>query len=244
MTSLWRLRTKTAINSLWPVFKRSLKPYHVWINHTVLETLDAFTKEKLFSPPFFLVSCDIFKQYPQGKKSPNGSLFFWWTLAKSKKCISRDESACPGSSHSSMPTSPLTNLINHDAKICSVSQNIPWIRLKIFENGCWIIAHLYWQRLVWQSKQGIIISLLPSVKVTEYFTPVGHVNSFCRLQNLRTFHGCCPLGVRSSLKCSSYWNNDFMSTQVFYILFSLKDTTSALDCIQSAMRMAKECWPT
>lgn len=65
MTSLWSLRTKTTINSLWPVFKRSLKPYHVWINHTVLETLDAFTKEKLF-PPFFL-SCDIFKQYPQGK---------------------------------------------------------------------------------------------------------------------------------------------------------------------------------
>lgn len=57
-----------------------------------------------------------------------------------------------------------------------------------FENGCRIIAHLYWQRLIWQSKHGhIIISLWPSVKVTAYFSTVGHANSFCRLATCRRF---------------------------------------------------------
>lgn len=52
----------------------------------------------------------------------------------------------PESLQGNMSISPRTNLINH-AKICSVYQK-SGIWLKIFENGCRIIAHLYWQRLV------------------------------------------------------------------------------------------------
>lgn len=43
------------------------------------------------------------------------------------------------------------------------------------------------------------------------------------LQTCERFRGCCLLGVRNSLKCwttkmlQSYWNIDFMYTQLFYI---------------------------
>lgn len=95
----------------------------------------------------------------------------------------------------------------------------------------------------------IIISLWRSVKVTAYFSTCWTCKQFLQTWNSWTFRGCCPLGVRNSLKrwtakmVQSYWNNDFMSTQLFCILFSLKDMTSALVCVQSAVRMAKECWP-
>lgn len=217
----------------------------------LLKTLSSLNKSQFFTLNMhfpnmgrlfiylFLVLCAFFfcKQYPQGKKSPKGALFFWRTVSKSpKKCVNRDESARLGSLHGSMLTSPLTNSINH-AKICSVSQNIPRTGPKIFESDCRIISHLCRLRLISKWKD-IIISLWPSIKVMAHFSTFGHVNSLCPR----------PLGVRNSPKCwtatmlQPYWNNNFMcSCLTFYFRLKTRHRHSA--CNQSAIGVAEECWP-
>lgn len=75
-----------------------------------------------------------------------------------------------------------------------------------------------------------------------YSSTCGHIRSFPP-----PFSGCCPLGVRNSPKCwtakmlQPYWNNNFMSMQLFYILFPLEDATLAPGQHSSAVRTAEEC---